>query len=162
MRQLLAVLQAGALARPGSLYLFAQTPAQHFHGRGKSGLYEERAEARPVQCFCGPTDASRPDWRNTKLAALLPAFGAVRQFPFWDLTQPAWHMHLANTRTRSNESEASCDCTHFCCARLEPTPAPPALTRPWMPPLPVPPLCEPASTRTSGRELTCNRRVTDV
>ena len=125
VRKLLAVMQTGARARPGSLYFFAQTPAQHFHGRGKSGLYEERAEVKPAQCFCGPTDANRPDWRNTKLAALLPAFDAVRPFPFWELTQPTWHMHLANTRTRTNESEATCDCTHFCCAHPATRPTPP-------------------------------------
>ena len=121
VRKLLAVMQAGARARPGSLYFFAQTPAQHFHGRGKSGLYEERAEVKPAQCFCGPTDANRPDWRNTKLAALLPAFDAVRPFPFWELTQRAPDGEAAREmrsqspgRYQHARTPASCGCSRSC------------------------------------------------
>lgn len=110
-----------ARRRPSARFFFVQTAAQHFRGTMKrSGLYEEAdATAKEEKtCFCAPTMWSL-DWRNrlleTLAARLIPA-GPVRIFPFYNLTQPHWYMHVARTKQQVNGNGMVCDCTHYCYA----------------------------------------------
>ena len=51
-----------------------------------------------AQCFCRPTDAAAAasgNWRNELIAELERQHPRVATLPFWNLAQPAWHMHLA-------------------------------------------------------------------
>ena len=108
-----------------NLCLTSPQPASRAHG--KSSRWQGRSSGRsPTSHSLRPEPVHRRRWRRVLLPrtrrqddvleSLLQDFPAVRPLPFWDLTQPAWHMHLASTSTRNNESTATCDCTHFCYA----------------------------------------------
>lgn len=133
------------------IFLLLDNSAQHFRSYGMTGAYEDRAlelesmlEPQSVNSALPTGEAPRPDsgifeacycspsiwgleWKNKMLAAeLRNSTSHVRYFPFYNLTQPRWDMHVAHATQQHGSGQNGtrrhvCDCTHFCCPywRLE-------------------------------------------